>query len=176
MALIVKDILVKELESVFEKLGLNKEDVTLTYSNKPELADYQCNSAFAIAKRIGKNPIEIASAIAEGLKGHDLFDASFSAPAFVNIKLTDKFLNQIANEVLKDKECLIKKPQEKLTVVMDYGGANVAKELHIGHLRSPIIGEALYRLYKLLYEFYLQELLCKGLKVIQFCLIYDDRL
>ena len=150
MAFIVKDILFEKVYKVFDKLGFDKSLVTLAYANKPEFADYQCNSAFALAKKVGKNPMEIAKLIAENLSDEDVV-AEFSAPAFVNIKLTDKFLIKVANVAFSDSKSLVKKADKKLKVVMDYGGANVAKELHVGHLRSPIIGEALYRLYKLQY-------------------------
>lgn len=150
MALIVKDLLYKKLENVFEKLGFDKELITIAYANKPEVADYQCNSAFAIAKKVGKNPVEVAKAIVQELSDEKEFVAEVSMPAFINIKLKDELLMQVAEAVLEDDKSLVKKPDKKMTVVLDYGGANVAKELHIGHLRSPIIGEALYRLYKLM--------------------------
>jgi len=150
MALIVKDILLDKIEKAFDKLNFDKSLITLAYANKPEMADYQCNSAFSLAKKMGKNPVEIATAIVNELKGYDEFEAEVSAPAFINIKLKDHFLSSLAESVLENEKKLIKMPEKKLKVLMDYGGANVAKELHIGHLRSPIIGEALYRLYKLL--------------------------
>jgi len=150
MNLNVKDIILKEVEKAFDKLGFDKSLISVAYSSKPEMADYQLNSAFALAKKVGRNPIEIAQAIVKELQGNENFEAIFSAPAFINIKLTDKLLNKIATEVFKDEKSLVKKSNKKMTVVMDYGGANVAKELHVGHLRSPIVGEALHRLYELL--------------------------
>lgn len=151
MSFIVKDILEKSLKKAFKSLGFDENDVLVGYSNRPEVADYQCNSAFALAKKLGKNPIEIANQIKNELKElEEDFEVSVCAPAFINFKMTNKLLSKVANSVQKDQQALIKKPTKKLTVVMDYGGANVAKELHIGHLRSPIIGEALYRLNKLM--------------------------
>lgn len=149
--MIIKDYLNEKLEETFEKLGYDKSDVAIGLANNPQVADYQCNSAFALAKKLNKRPDEIAQTIASELKNYeDDFVATFSKPAFINIKLTDKLLSKIANEMQKDPKNLIKKPQKQLKVVMDYGGANVAKELHIGHVRSPIIGEALCRLNKLM--------------------------
>ena len=151
MAFIVKDMLLEKVEKAFLKLGYEKADVILSYSNKPELADFQCNSAFSLAKKHGKNPIEIAKEIVNELGNMEGdFVATVCAPAFINFKMTDKLLSKIANCALADPEELIKKPQKKICVVFDYGGANVAKELHIGHLRSPIIGEALCRLNRLM--------------------------
>lgn len=150
MVLNVKDIILNEVNKAFDELGFDKSLISLAYSSKPEIADYQLNSAFALAKRVGKNPMEIANAINEKLQGSENFEATFSAPAFINIKLTDKLLNKIATAIFEDEKSLVKESDKKMTVVMDYGGANVAKELHIGHLRSPIVGESLHRLYELL--------------------------
>ena len=150
MAFVVKDYIQNMFEQTFDKLGLDKNMIIISYSNKPEVADYQCNSAFSLAKKLNKSPLDIAKEIAENLDKNEDFLIEVAPPAFINIKLTDKFLERAIKSAFLDIKSLIKMPEKKLTVVMDYGGANVAKELHIGHLRSPIIGEALYRLYKLL--------------------------
>lgn len=147
----VKKELIKQLEVVFEKLGFEKSDVVVTYSNKPEVADYQCNSAFMLAKKAGKNPMILAGEIVKELgdmKGE--FQASVCPPAFINFKMTNHLMSKIATMALENNVELITKPETKQTVVFDYGGANVAKELHIGHLRSPLIGEALCRLNRLM--------------------------
>ena len=148
--MIVKDLLIEKITKVFDKLGLDKGLINVQYSSKPELADYQLNSCFALAKKLGKNPTELAKIIVNELGVDEDFIFELSMPAFINIKLTDKLLNKVALEVFNNPESAVKKADKKLTVVLDYGGANVAKELHIGHLRSPIIGEALHRLYELL--------------------------
>lgn len=151
MAFIVKNELVKHLENAFSKLGFESGDIIVSYSNKPELADYQCNSAFSLAKKLGKNPVLIANEIVDALGDmNGDFEASVCPPAFINFKMTNKFSSLIATKVLENQEELILKPEKSQTVVFDYGGANVAKELHIGHLRSPIIGEALCRLNRLM--------------------------
>lgn len=151
MAFNVKNELVKKLEVVFEELGFDKSDIVVTYSNKPEVADYQCNSAFALAKKAQKNPMVLASEIVEKLGDMDGdFEASVCPPAFINFKMTNKLMSRVAMIALENNQELISKPEKKQTVVFDYGGANVAKELHIGHLRSPIIGEALCRLHRLM--------------------------
>lgn len=151
MSFIVKNELKKQIENVFEKMGFDKNDVVVTYSNKPEIADYQCNSAFSLAKKLGKNPIVLANEIVSELGDmNGNFEASVCPPAFINFKMTNKLMGKVANLALENCEELILKPEKKQTVVFDYGGANVAKELHIGHLRSPIIGEALCRLNRLM--------------------------
>lgn len=151
MAFNVKNELIKQLESAFERLGYNKSDVVVTYSNKPEVADFQCNSAFMLAKKAGKNPMELANLIVGELGDMNQdFQASVCPPAFINFKMTNKLMSKVASIVLENCDELIVKPEKRQTVVFDYGGANVAKELHIGHLRSPLIGEALCRLNRLM--------------------------
>lgn len=151
MAFNFKNELIKQLESAFERLGYNKSDVVVTYSNKPEVADFQCNSAFMLAKKAGKNPMELANLIVGELGDMNQdFQASVCPPAFINFKMTNKLMSKVASIVLENCDELIVKPEKRQTVVFDYGGANVAKELHIGHLRSPLIGEALCRLNRLM--------------------------
>ena len=146
--------LIQEINSLikkaFESNGLDSSNVFVTYSAKPELADFQCNSVFAVAKIVGKNPIELGQAIVNSIEKTESFEFSFAAPAFINIKITNKRLSEELNNRNKSVLLGVKQADNPLTVVMDYGGANVAKELHIGHLRSPLIGEALARLYRLL--------------------------
>ncbi|MBQ7466667.1 MAG: arginine--tRNA ligase [Clostridia bacterium] len=151
MKLVVKDYLFEKIEHVFEKLGFDKNDAGVSYSGRPEVCDFQCNSAFGLAKKLGKNPMELANMIAKELEVlSDEFEISVLPPAFINFKMTDKFLSKIANLALDNQKNLIKTPEKPIKVVLDYGGANVAKELHVGHLRSPIIGEALCRLNRLM--------------------------
>ena len=88
--MIVKDLLINKIEKVFDKLGLDKSLISIAYSSKPEAADYQLNSCFALAKKLGKNPTEIAKAIVEELNKDSDFIFELSMPAFINIKLTNK--------------------------------------------------------------------------------------
>ena len=145
----IKKKLQTALENCFEKLGFDKSDVTLTFSNKPEESDFQCNSAFMIAKKQHVSPQIVASQIIDNLEC-DFADVSFAMPGFINFKLKDEILSEILNEAFADERLGLEKLEKPIKVVMDYGGANVAKELHIGHLRSPVIGESLARLYKIL--------------------------
>lgn len=138
------------IKAGFKANNLDTNDVTVSYSAKPELADYQCNSVFAVAKKQGVNPAMLAESIVKSIPNNDGFEFSFAAPAFINVKVTNKRLSQELNNMARDKFAGVKRAEKPMTVVMDYGGANVAKELHVGHLRSPIIGEALARLYRLL--------------------------
>ena len=145
----IKNIIETDLKNVFEKYGYDKNLASVVFSNR-EGCDFQCNSAFNIAKSVGKNPFEIASAIAEELKGSKFYDIEACHPAFINFRITNFAFTSQANQLLEDENFGIEKNEISKNVLMDYGGANVAKELHIGHLRSPIIGESLRRLYILL--------------------------
>ena len=137
------------LNNSAQKAGYN-DKLSVTFSNMPKLCDFQCNDCFSLAKKYGKNPFDIAEDIVKNIENNEDFDFSAVRPAFINIKLTDKKLSQIGNEFLKDERGGVPKHEHSQKVIMDYGGANVAKALHVGHLRSPIIGESLKRLYKFL--------------------------
>lgn len=131
------------------KAGYN-DKLSVTFSNMPKLCDFQCNDCFSLAKKYSKNPFDIAEDIVKNIENNGDFEFSAVRPAFINIKLNDKKLSQIGNEFLKDERGGVPKHEHSQKVIMDYGGANVAKALHVGHLRSPIIGESLKRLYKFL--------------------------
>lgn len=147
----IKKILQEKLTNAFIKCDYPTEDVQLSFSNKPEISDYQCNSAFVLTKRLRLTPTLIANRIIENIDNSEgYFEINFVAPAFINFRLTSKALNIIANDCLNDDRLTLPFDEQQKTVVMDYGGANVAKTLHVGHLRSPIIGESLARLYRLL--------------------------
>ena len=144
----IKQILINSLKETFLHLSYEFDDLTLAFSNK-EGADFQCNSAFAIAKKTHSNPEVVANAIASNLK-QDVADVFVAKPGFINFKIKDSALSACLNEALASDRLALSKVDRPIKAVMDYGGANVAKELHIGHLRSPVIGESLARLYKLL--------------------------
>lgn len=144
----IKSLLKKSLEDSFLHLNYPFDDLKLDFSNKDD-ADFQCNSAFALAKKLGQSPEVVANSIISNLD-QDLADVWFAKPGFINFKIKDEALSKCLNEAIADKRLCLEEAPEHNKVVMDYGGANVAKELHIGHLRSPIIGESFARLYKLL--------------------------
>lgn len=145
----IKNTLSDALKKAFNKLNYDENDITLTFSNRPDDADFQCNSAFALAKKEHTSPENVANLIMQNLE-QDVAEVSFAKPGFINFKIKDEVLSEILNEALQDDRLCLEKVANPKKVVMDYGGANVAKELHIGHLRSPVIGESLARLYKLL--------------------------
>ena len=135
-----------EFKVVLDKLGYDKE-IVVSFSNLPKICDFQTSYAMMQAKKVGKKPFELAEEIVEHLKS-DVFQYSVAMPGFINIKVSDSALSKIANEIYGDKMLGVDKVEKPRKLLIDYGGANVAKELHVGHLRSPIIGEALKRLHK----------------------------
>ncbi len=145
----IKSILKNALEESFLHLGYSLDDLSLGFSNKPAEADFQCNSAFVLAKKNQTSPEIVANSIIANLK-QDIADVSFARPGFINFKIKNDALSKCLNEALADERLGLKKLDSHEKIVMDYGGANVAKELHIGHLRSPVIGESLARLHKLM--------------------------
>ncbi|MCR5747978.1 MAG: arginine--tRNA ligase [Lachnospiraceae bacterium] len=142
------DILGDELKKAFREAGYDDSRVTVTVSNRPDLCEYQCNGAMALAKEAHKAPFMIAEEVVAGLGGSEIFDkAECVKPGFINLNVSDSYLaSYIAEEAVSDKYGF-EIPQKK-KVVVDYGGPNVAKPLHIGHLRAAIIGEAVKRLSK----------------------------
>ena len=138
------------IKDACEKLGYEFDETEVTFSKLPELCDYQSNICFALAKKLGKSPVMVAQSIVDCIGKNDSFVFTAVAPGYINVKVKDEKFSSVANSLLNDKNCGVEKHEKSLNVVMDYGGANVAKELHVGHLCSPIIGESVKRLYKLL--------------------------
>ena len=149
------DSFIKTIENkilkVIKKLGYDTDKVLLSNSNKPELGQFQYNGVMAIAKKNGKNPIELANNLVDILKEDNCFKSlSVAGPGFVNITFNDDYLVNYMNKCLENFDNFLDFEQPK-TIFIDYGGANAAKALHVGHMRSPNIGESLKRL-SLLYK------------------------
>ncbi|MDD2505464.1 MAG: arginine--tRNA ligase [Bacilli bacterium] len=139
------DILEKEIKETLSKLGY-LADARLIASNRPDLGDYQYNGAFALAKEYKENPNIIANKIAEVLKVNNNYSKVDVVGGFINLTINNKLLITYLNNLIKNPDINLFK-MEKKKVIIDYGGANIAKELHVGHLRSANIGEALKRLF-----------------------------
>ena len=132
---------------VFSDLGLPAEYGRVTVSNRPDLGQFQCNGALAAAKAARQNPRAIAEQVMAKLQAlPQLRDTSLAGPGFINLSLTDKALGEHANRIADDERLCVPTKKREM-VVMDYGGANIAKTMHVGHLRAAIIGEALRRLF-----------------------------
>ncbi len=144
----ILDIITGKMQKAFSDAGYDPAFGRVTVSNRPDLCEYQCNGALAAAKQYKCAPIQIAKAVAEQLdaKDYDLVEAVM--PGFINLKLSGLFLQNYLEQMRTAEGFGIAKPGTGKTIVVDYGGPNVAKPLHIGHLRSAIIGESLKRLYK----------------------------
>lgn len=134
------------IKNKIKECGYEVEEVVLNVSSRPEFGDYQYNGAMAMAKAYGKNPVSIATEIVESIKKDNKYqDINIAGPGFINITFSDEELINHVNE-LKDNINLNYENDNPKTIFLDYGGANVAKALHVGHLRSANIGEALKRL------------------------------
>ena len=142
----VIEILQEELSAAFEKAGYDKKYAKVGVSNRPDLCQYQCNGALAAAKEYHKAPIQMANEVVELLNGSDSFkEVVAQAPGFINMTVSDKFLADYINEMAVSETLGLEKAEKPETIVIDYGGANVAKPLHVGHLRSAVIGESIKR-------------------------------
>ena len=141
--------IIKTVEEIIKKhinnIGYEIDKVILVPSSRRELGEYQVNNGFALAKELHTNPVEIATKIAEELKTNPIFTNVNVAGGFVNISFSNDFYKEEMNKVLENLEYNVDK-EEKKTIFMDYGGANIAKTLHVGHLRPADIGEAVKRL------------------------------
>ena len=143
----ILDIISGKMAAAFEKAGYDAAYGKVTVSNRPDLCQYQCNGALAAAKVYKCAPIQIANAVAENLDKADFSMCEAVMPGFINLNLSDSFLQSYLEAMRTAPDFGVAKPGAGKTAVVDYGGANVAKPLHIGHLRPAIIGEALKRLH-----------------------------
>lgn len=140
------DFLENVFKEILDKLGY-KDDVIINVSNRKELGDYQYNGAMKLASVYKKNPRVIAEEIVTFLNNTNYFkDVNIAGPGFINISLSDEILIKYINDVSNDFKINTYHINTDEVIFLDYGGANVAKELHAGHLRSPNIGEAIKRL------------------------------
>ena len=135
------------VSSAFEKCGYDPSLGSVTVSDRLDLCQFQCNGAFAAAKAYKKPPFVVADEVAAVLSEDEAFEkVEVAKPGFINITLTDKYILKETTALAEDKNLGVPQANPPQTIVIDYGGANVAKPLHIGHLRSAVIGEALKRL------------------------------
>ena len=146
----ILDIITEKMQQAFQAAGYDPGFGRVTVSNRPDLCEYQCNGALAAAKQYKCAPIQIAKAVAEQLDKADYDLCEAVMPGFINLKLSGSFLAKYLEEMRTAPDFGAEKIGAGKTIVVDYGGANVAKPLHIGHLRPAIIGETLKRLYQFL--------------------------
>lgn len=141
------DILSEEVGKAFEAGGYRKELGKVSVSNRPDLCEYQCNGAMAGAKEYKKPPFVIANEVAEVLKGNTAFEKiEVVNPGFLNLNVSGEFLKNYLIEEKNSEKFGLEALQKADTIMIDYGGPNVAKPLHVGHLRSAVIGESIKRI------------------------------
>ncbi len=135
----------------FIKCGYEKNFGNVSASDRPDLCQFQCNGALSASKKYKKSPILIANEILELLNKNSLFESISSAgPGFININIKDSILADYLNNMSRDSKCGCAETDKPLTIIVDYGGANVAKPLHVGHIRAAVIGEAIKRMHRFL--------------------------
>lgn len=143
----ILDLISEEMKQAFEAAGYNADLGKVTLSNRPDLCEYQCNGAMAGAKQYHKAPIMIANEVAEKLQNSEVFsEVSAVAPGFLNLKVREKFVKDYLQAMREDAKFGLQMPEKAKKIIIDYGGPNVAKPLHVGHLRSAIIGESIKRI------------------------------
>ncbi len=143
----ILDLISEEMQQAFAAAGYDAELGRVTVSNRPDLCEYQCNGAMAGAKKYHKAPIMIANDVAEKLSDSKVFaEVQAVAPGFLNLKIKNSFFTDYLKEMEKADKFGLDKPEKPMKIVVDYGGANIAKPLHVGHIRSAVIGESVKRI------------------------------
>ena len=143
----ILDLIVEELKPAFTGCGYDEKYIRVKESNRPDLCEYQCNGAMAAAKAYKKKPIDIANEVVEKTAGSKMFsEINAVMPGFINIRLNPCYLASYVQQVAEDEKLGLNAAEKPETIIIDYGGANVAKPLHVGHLRSAVIGESIKRI------------------------------
>ena len=147
----LKSVLSEAVGAAFAAGGMSADLGRVTVSDRPDLADFQSNGALAAAKAAGRNPREIANEVVERLKADPrLASVDIAGPGFINMRLAPEALTARARDIAADARSGAPTVAEPRRVLVDYGGPNVAKPMHVGHLRASIIGESLKRLFRFL--------------------------
>lgn len=143
----ILDLISEEMEKGFAAAGYEKELGKVSLSNRPDLCEFQCNGAMAGAKKYKKAPLVIAGEVAEKLQESAVFsEVNAVAPGFLNLRVKEEFVTDYLKQMEADRKFGLEMPKKPKKIVIDYGGPNVAKPLHVGHLRSAIIGESIKRI------------------------------
>ncbi len=143
------ELISMEVKEAFAQKGYEEKYGVVTLSNRPDLCQYQCNGALAAAKQYKTAPIKIAQEIADILQASDkIKEVSAIMPGFINITLSDEFIAGYLNQMKGEEQFGVEQVEDPKTVVIDFGGPNIAKPLHVGHMRSAVIGESIKRLFR----------------------------
>ena len=147
----IKQQLNQIIQQAFDNANIDEKPISVTEATKAEFGDYQFNGAMALAKKLKSNPREIAQKIIDALPQDTMIaKTQIAGPGFINIWLDDSVLSQSLQQALKDSRLGIKPKDDPIKVVVDYSGPNMAKQMHVGHLRSTIIGDSLANLLEFL--------------------------
>ncbi len=145
------NLLSNTIQDKFEKCGYDREYGNVSVSNRPDLCQFQCNGALPAAKKYKKAPIAIANHVLEELKLEEIFEkVEVAPPGFINMTVKDSFIAKYVSNMYEDVKLGCSEAENPMTIVVDYGGANIAKPLHVGHLRAAIIGESIKRISRFL--------------------------
>lgn len=143
--------LTAQTQAVFQGLGYDPSFGVVTVSDRPDLGHYQCNGALAVAKQAGKNPREIAEQVVKQLIANEwIANATIAGPGFINIEIDSSALTTYVSAMMQDDQLGVATVEQPQQVTVDYGGLNVAKPMHVGHLRSLMIGESIKRVFTFL--------------------------
>jgi len=143
----ILEVLTEEMGKAFDDAGYDGMLGKVTLSNRPDLCEFQCNGAMAGAKIYKKAPIMIAGDVAVKLEDSRVFkEVTAVAPGFLNLKVSEEFLLSYMTHMRENEKFGLNMPENPKQIIIDYGGANVAKPLHVGHLRSAVIGESIKRI------------------------------
>ena len=149
----ISQVLEQVLKEIMDNLNYDSSCVRIIKSNRPDLCDYQFDGAFKLAGMYHKSPMEIGQSIVDYINNLEDFNkyfekVEFCNPGFINIILSNEFINNMIIKMNENENFNIKKAKEAETYVIDYGGPNVAKPLHVGHMRTAIVGESIKRIIK----------------------------
>ena len=145
----ILEVITEKMTAAFKEAGYDEKYARVVLSNRPDLCEYQCNGAMAAAKEYHKAPFMIADEVVEKLGNETMFSMVESVkPGFININISDEYITDYVNAMNEDAHLGVDTIEKPKTIMIDYGGPNVAKPLHVGHLRSAIIGESIKRIGK----------------------------